>query len=394
MAKSRVIGSEHIEDARQRSRIVFEILPGDIVTALARETAVRLGIRLVDGPLEKPVSPRTDGNTALRRGLLRRSPKWVAPKPSTARGVRRLSKLALVGAGGVGSNIAHLAANADLADEIVLIDILPGAAAATAMDLNHASGINRTRARCIGGEDLALVAGADVIVVTAGRARGPGMTRADLIDINTRVIHSTAEIIKTQAQNAIVIVVTNPLDEMTVEMLRATGFPRERVLGMAGTLDSSRFRNALATAAGVMPADVDAFALGSHGDEMAPITSHARIKGRVLETFLSEDQIAACVKDAITGGGQVVALKKSGSATIAPAHSSIEVIDHIRGAKTGPVPVSVMLAGEFGIENVVLGVPAHLGKSGLVKVEEIKLTDDETQALHAAADAIRNRLGL
>ncbi len=394
MAKSRVIGSEHIDDARQRGRIVFEVLPGDIVTDLARETAVRLGIKLVDGPLEKPVSPRTDGNTALRRGLLRRSPKWVAPKPSQGRGVRRLGKLALVGAGGVGSNIAHLAANADLADEIVLIDILPGAAAATAMDLNHASGINRTQARCIGGEDLALVSGADVIVVTAGRARGPGMTRADLIDVNTRVIRSTAEVIKTQAPNAIVIVVTNPLDEMTVEMLRATGFPRERVLGMAGTLDSSRFRNALAMAAGVLPADVDAFALGSHGDEMAPITSHARIKGRVLETFLSEEQIAACVKDAISGGGQVVALKKSGSATIAPAHSSIELIDHIRGAKTGPVPVSVMLDGEFGIKNVVLGVPAHLGQNGLVKVEEIKLTDNETGALHAAADAIRNRLGL
>ncbi|MFT4961984.1 MAG: malate dehydrogenase, partial [Paracoccaceae bacterium] len=168
MAKSRVIGSEHIEDARQRSRIVFEILPGDIVTALARETAVRLGIKLVDGPIEKVVSPLTDGNTALRRGLLRRSPKWIAPKQVAGRGARRLTKLALVGAGGVGSNIAHLAANADLADEIVLIDIVPGSAAATAMDLNHASGITGTRARCIGGEDLALVSGADVIVVTAG----------------------------------------------------------------------------------------------------------------------------------------------------------------------------------------------------------------------------------
>lgn len=394
MAKSRVIGSEHIEDASQRGRIVFEILPGDIVTALARETAVRMGIKLVDGPIEKPVSPRTDGNTALRRGLLRRSPKWVAPKQVAGRGARRLTKLALVGAGGVGSNIAHLAANADLADEIVLIDILPGSAEATALDLNHASGITGTRARCIGGEDLALVSGADVIVVTAGRARGPGMTRADLIDVNTRVIHSTAAVIKTQAPNAIVIVVTNPLDEMTVEMLRATGFARERVLGMAGTLDSSRFRNALAMAAGVTPADVEAFALGSHGDEMAPIPSHARIKGRTLDIFLSDAQIKACIRDAITGGGQVVALRKSGSATIAPAHSTIELIDHIRGAKTGPVPVSVMLDGEFGIKNVVLGVPAHLGQSGLLKVEEIKLTHDETRALHAAAEAIRSRLGL
>ncbi|MCO4823522.1 MAG: malate dehydrogenase [Amylibacter sp.] len=391
---SRVIGTEHIEQARQRSRIVFEILPDDIVTDLARETAARLGIRLVDGPLEKPSLARTDGNTAMRCGLYRRGAKWAAPKPVTQRNVRRFAKVALVGAGGVGGNIAHLAAMADMADEITLIDIAPGMAAATALDLNHTSGITGVRARCVGGEDLAMVAGADVVVVTAGRARGPGMTRADLIDVNTRVIHAAAEAIKSNAPNAIVIVVTNPLDEMTVEMLRATGFPRERVLGMAGTLDSSRFRNALAMAAGVTPADVSAITLGSHGDEMAPITSLARIKGRALERFLSADQIADCVKDAITGGGQVVALKKSGSATIAPAHSSIELMDHIRGAKVGPVPASVMLEGEYGVSGVVLGVPAHLGQTGLVGVEELRLTPDETDALHGAAEAIRTRLGL
>ena len=239
---SRVIGTEHIEQARQRSRIVFEILPDDIVTDLARETAARLGIRLVDGPLEKPSVARTDGNTAMRRGLYRRGAKWAAPKPVTQRNVRRFAKVALVGAGGVGGDIAHLAALVGYGeDEITLIDIAPGMAAATALDLNHtiALGTTGVRARCVGGVDLAMVAGADVVVVTAGRARGPGMTRADLIDVNTRVIHAAAEAIKSNAPNAIVIVVTNPLDEMTVEMLRATGFPRERVLGMAGTLDSS-----------------------------------------------------------------------------------------------------------------------------------------------------------
>lgn len=394
MAQKRVIGAEALEDARQRGRNVFEVLPSDIVTAMAAETAARIGIKLVDGPIEKPNAPVTDGATALRRGLYRRSPRWIAPQASKSTQPRRLRKLALVGAGGVGANIAHLAANRDMADDITLIDIAPGVAEAMALDLNHASGITGTRARCTGGADLAMVAGADVIVVTAGRARGPGMTRADLIDVNARVMRSTAEVIKTQAPDAIVIVVTNPLDEMTVEMLRATGFPRERVLGMAGTLDSSRFRNALAMAAGVTPRDVTAFTLGSHGDEMAPIPSHARIKGRALNAFLTEEQIAACVKDAITGGGQVIALKKTGSATIAPAHASIELIDHIRGAVTGPVPVSVMLEGEFGIDGVVLGVPAHLGAGGLVAVDAIRLTDDETIALHAAADAIRTRLGL
>ena len=390
----RVIGADLIEDARQRSRVVFEVLPGDIVTDLARETAVRLGIRLVDGPLEKPAVVRTDGKTALRRGLYRRSPKWVAPAKTVQPRARRFSKLAMIGAGGVGGNVAHLAAMADMADEIALIDIAPGLAAATALDLNHASGITGARTRVTGGEYLALVAGADVVVVTAGRARGPGMTRADLIGTNARVMHAAAEAIKTQAPQAIVIVVTNPLDEMTLEMLQATGFPRERVLGMAGTLDSSRFRHALALAAGVTPADVQAITLGSHGDEMAPITSLARIKGRALERFLTQAQIAACTKDAVTGGGQVVALKKTGSATIAPAHATIEVMDHIRGARVGPVPVSVMLQGEYGISGVVLGVPAHLGASGLVSVEDLRLTNAEQQALAAAAEAIRGRLGL
>ncbi len=391
---SRIVGSEQIEDARQHSRIVFEILPNDIVTDLARETAARLGIKLVNGPLEKPMVVRTDGRTAMRRGLFRRSPKWVAPRSGVKRLVRRFSKIALVGAGGVGGNIAHLAAMADMAEEIALTDIAPGMAAAMALDLNHASGITGVRARCVGGEDLAMVSGADVVIVTAGRARSPGMTRADLIEVNARVIHAVGEAVKSSAPNAIVIVVTNPLDEMTVEMLRATGFPRERVLGMAGTLDSSRFRNALAIAAGVTPADVSAITLGSHGDEMAPITSLARIKGRRLERFLSDEQISACVQDAITGGGQVVAIKKSGSATIAPAHSSIELMDHIRGAKAGPVPVSVMLQGEYGVSGVVLGVPAHLGATGLVSVEELRLAPDETSALHSAAEAIRTRLGL
>ncbi len=394
MSENRVIGAEVIEDARKRGRLTFEVLPGDIVTSLASETAARVGINLLNGPIEKPAPLRSDGNTSMRRSLYRRSPKWVAPARNASTTARRFSKIALVGSGGVGSNIAHLAANADMADEIALIDIAPGVAAATALDLNHASGITGTRARVFGGEDLSLVAGANVIVVTAGRARLPGMSRADLIGANTRVIRSTAAVIRTLAPKAIVIVVTNPLDEMTVEMLRATGLPREQVLGMAGTLDSSRFRNALAMAAGVTPADVQAITLGSHGDEMAPITSLARIKGRALDAFLSQDQIDACVKDAITGGGQVVALRKTGSATIAPAHSTVELLDYVRGAKTGPIPVSVMLDGEYGLKNVVLGVPARLGACGLVSIENLRLSEAEMVALHSAAGAISERLGL
>ncbi len=389
---ARVIGSEAVEDARQRGRTVFEILPGDIVTEMARETAARIGIRLADGPIERPAPVRTDGTTAMRRVLYRRSARWAAPARTVQPRARRFSRLAIVGAGGVGGNIAHLAANADIAEEIVLIDIARGVAAAAALDLNHAAGITGAGARCLGSEDLGQVSGADAVVVTAGRARTPGMTRSDLMDANRRVIHAAAEAIRTQAPNAVVIVVTNPLDEMTAEMLRATGFPRERVLGMAGTLDSSRFRSALAAAAKVSPADVSAITLGSHGDEMAPILSLARIKGLPLSKFLSEDEIGACARDAVTGGGQVVALRRSGSATIAPAHATVEILDHVRGVRAGPVPVSVMLNGEYGVDGVVLGVPAHLGQTGLVRVEILNISETERTALRTAADAIRHRL--
>lgn len=393
MSGGRVIGTDVIEDARRRGRVIVEVMPDDIVTSLAAETAQRLGLKLVDGPIEMPEPARTDGATAMRRGLYRRAPKWQAASRAP-RKARRLGKLALIGAGGVGGNIAHLAAMRNIAEEIALIDIARGLAAATALDLNHTSGITGASVRCMGSETFDAVSGAEVVVVTAGRARGPGMSRADLIDVNARVIARAGEAIRSEAPNAVVIVVTNPLDEMTVEMLRATGFPRERVLGMAGTLDSSRFRFALAQAAGVGAADVEAFTLGSHGEEMAPIPSRAKIKGRPLDVFLSPDQIDACVQDAITGGGQVVALKKMGSATIAPAHASIELIDHMRGARTGPVPVSVMLSGEYGIDGVVLGVPAHLGQGGMIKVEELPITAEEQLALETAAEAIRIRLDL
>lgn len=389
--KRRVVGAEDIAAVRSRGRDAFELLAGDILTDAAAETAARLGVRLLDGPLARPAPPRTDGATNMARGLYRRGGRWRTPKPP-ARDARRLKRLALIGAGGVGAAIAHLAALADAAEDIALIDIAPGVAAATALDLNHASGITRSRARASGGEDLRAVAGAEVVVVTAGRPRTPGMSRADLIDVNARVIRMTAEAIGAGAPGAVVIVVTNPLDEMTMAMLRATGFPRERVLGMAGTLDSSRFRHALARAADVAPGDVEAVALGSHGAEMVPIPSRARIRGRPLDAILSAEEIAACVRDAVTGGGQVVALKKTGSATIAPAHAVMEMIEHVRGARAGPVPASVLLTGEYGIEGAALGVPCHLGPGGLISVEEWPLAEDERAALHAAAEAVRARI--
>lgn len=391
--QKRVIGAEHISDAHARGLLQIEVFPGDIVTALATESAQRLGIKLLDGPLPKANVHRTDGATAMRRSLYRRSPRWVAPSASSAkRRVHRFSKIALVGAGNVGCTIAQLAAHADLSAQITLIDLVPGLAESIALDLNHAAGITRSKAIADGGTDLTRVANADVVVVTAGRPRTPGMLRSDLIEINRRVIRKVGEAVKESAPDAIVIVVTNPLDEMTVEMLHATGFSRDKVLGMAGTLDSSRFRQALAQAASVNCADVEAMTLGSHGDEMAPVLSRARIKDRPLDVHLSADTIADSAQQAVAGGAAVVKLRRTGSAFIAPAYATLEILDHLRGARTGTVPVSVMLEGEYGINDVVLGVPCELGMQGLTGVQEITLNDQETQALHEAARAIKDRL--
>ncbi len=389
---ARVIATEQINATHQRGLRLFELLPGDIVTAQARETAQRLGVALLDGPLERPVAVRTDGATAMRRSLYRRNPGWRAPEHNKRATARRINRLALVGAGGVGANIAHLCASANSAQHIALIDITPGLAESIALDLRHTSGISRSSVSVVGGSDLSLVAGADVVVVTAGRPRTPGMTRADLIQTNRRVIMSTGQAIADHAPGAIVIVVTNPLDEMTVEMQRATGFDRSKIIGMAGTLDSSRFRQSIADAAKVAVADVEAVTLGSHGEEMVPVVSRATVRGRALSDWLTPQQIDDCVRTTIGGGGAVVALRRSGSATLAPAHATVELIDHIRGARAGAVPASVMLQGEYGIDGVVLGVMCQFGASGLLQIDEVSLSPQEQQALKDAATAIAGRL--
>ena len=388
----RVIGAEHVEGASRRGRRYLEVMPGAIVTDQARDSAARLRVDLRTGPLDRPAVPVPDGAAALVRGLYRRSPRWVAPRPPAGRNAIRFARVAVVGAGGVGANVAHLAANAGVAEEIVLVDVVPGLAESIALDLNHAAGVTRSRSAASGGADLALVADADVVVVAAGRARAPGMVRADLREANGRTVRAVAEAIRTAAPRAVVIMVSNPLDEMTAEALLATEFPRERVLGMAGTLDSARFREALARAAGTEVEDVEAMVLGSHGPEMVPVISRARIRGAPADRVLRPAQIEACAERTVAAGARVVALRKTGSASLAPAHATVEVLDHLRGARAGAVPVSVRLEGEYGLEGVVLGVPCRLGPRGLIEVEELPLADPEREALARSAKAIRTRV--
>lgn len=363
-----------------------------VVTPQALDIADNHGLRLIRGEEEPPPSAGVDPARAVARTLFRRNPRWVAPQ--TRRGVRptTFSRVAMVGAGMVGTTAAHVIGMQGIADEVVLIDVVPGLAAGTALDIEHASGITGSPTRARGGTSLSLVAGADVVVVTAGRPRTPGMTRADLISINGRVIRDVAEAIGQHAPEAVVIVVTNPVDEMTYELWRASGLPDEQVLGMAGTLDSSRFRNALAGAAGVRPRDVSGITLGSHGAEMVPVESSATIKGRPAIEVLGTDALRRCVRETVDGGAAVVALRRTGSAFIAPAHAVVEMLDAMRGATIEPLPVSAMLHGQFGVEGVFLGVPVRLGRGGVRQIEELRLTDAEEVALRNAAAAIRTRL--
>lgn len=390
---SRVIGAAHVERAGRLGKRVMEVLPGRIVTVQARESAARLRITLRDGPLERPTVPMPDGATTLRRVLYRRSPRWVAPKPTAGRAVTRFERLAIIGTGGVGGSLAHLAANANLAGMISLVDLVPGRAEAIALDLNHAAGLTHTECHVAGSTELTAVAESDVVVITAGRARAPGMSRADLTAANRRVVHAVAEAIRTSSPQAVVIVVTNPVEDLTWTVMQATEFPRERVLGMAGTLDSARFRQSLARAAEVPPADVEAMVLGCHGDEMVPIVSRATIQGRPIHQVLSAEQIAQCKRETIAAGGQVVALRRTGSAHLAPAHAVLEILEHMRGARTGPLPVTVQLANEYQLGDAILGVPVQLGRSGLIEVVELPLTGSEHDELRAAAAAVTARLG-
>jgi malate dehydrogenase len=385
--------SEHdVRVAAGRGHREMYVATDAVVTPQALEVADRLGVTVRHGDQPTVTPPTIDPARAVQRMLIRRSPRWVAPARRAGQSPTRFTRVAFVGSGMVGATAAHLTAISGMADELALIDVVPGLAAATALDLEHASGITGSSTRARGGTSLSMCAGADVVVVTAGRPRSPGMTRDALLEVNGRVIRDVAEAVAAHAPRAVVIVVTNPLDEMTFEFWRASGLPASQIIGMAGTLDSSRFRNALATAAGVTPRDVWAVALGSHGAEMVPVVSMATIKGRPVAEVLKPDLIDGCVTEAVNGGAAVVELRKTGSAFIAPAQAVVEVMDGLRGAIAEPLPVSAMLHGEYGIDDLFLGVRAHLARTGVVQVVQDPLDDAERRALSAAAESIRSRL--
>ena len=294
----------------------------------------------------------------------------------------------VIGAGNVGATTAQRIAEAGLAD-VVLIDIVEGLPQGKALDLAEAAPVLGHDCTVRGTNDYGDTAGSDVIVVTSGLARQPGMSRDDLLAKNAGIVRTVVSRAAAASPDAIIIVVTNPLDPMCHVALEASGFPSERVIGMAGVLDSARFRSFIAAELGVSVTNTHAFVLGGHGDTMVPLPRYSTVGGVPITELISPERIAALVDRTRNGGAEVVALLKSGSAFYAPAASVFQMVDAILNDRHMILPCAAFLDGPFGIDGLYVGVPVKLGRSGIEEVIIIELTDDEQQAFDASAASVR-----
>ncbi|HFC98756.1 MAG TPA: malate dehydrogenase [Thermosulfurimonas dismutans] len=305
-----------------------------------------------------------------------------------------MSKLAIIGAGAVGTSVAHWAAVKGMAEEIVLVDIVPDLARGKALDLAQGAPLEGFTGRILGTEDFSALSGSEVVIITAGRPRKPGMSREDLLRTNMEIVRSCAEEVRKYAPESILIVVTNPIDAMVYVAFRVTGFPRERVLGMAGVLDSARYRYFLAQALGVSPRDVQALVIGIHGDHMLPLVRLANVAGIPVTELLAPEKIEEIVERTRKGGGEIVSYLKTGSAFTTPGLATAEMAEAILRDQKRVLTCSVWLEGEFGLSGVFLGVPVVLGRGGLERILEFRLTEEERQALEASAQAVRSQIAL
>jgi malate dehydrogenase len=298
-------------------------------------------------------------------------------------------KITVVGAGNVGATAAQRVAEKNLARTVIMVDVAEGIPQGKALDQWQSGPIEGYDTRIVGANDYALAADSELFIVTAGIARKPGMSRDDLVKTNAGIVKSVGEQIKQVAPKAIVIVVSNPLDVMCYVMRQATGFPRERVIGMAGVLDTARYRAFLSEAAGVSVEDIQAMVLGSHGDTMVPLISTTTVSGIPITQFIDRATLDKIVDRARNGGAEIVAHLKTGSAYYAPSAAAVQMAEAIVLDKKRVLPCSAWLQGEFGLTDVYCGVPCLLGRKGLEKIIDIPLSDDERAALHKSAEAVR-----
>jgi len=305
-------------------------------------------------------------------------------------------KIALIGAGNIGGSLAHLAALKGLGD-IVLFDVVEGVPQGKALDLSQCGPVEGFDAKIIGTNDYKDIAGADVIIVTAGVARKPGMSRDDLLGINLKVMKAVGEGIRDHAPDAFVICITNPLDAMVWALREFSGLPHNKVVGMAGVLDSARFSHFLAEEFNVSVQDVNTFVLGGHGDTMVPVLEYSTVSGipvsdMIAMGFSTKEKIDEIVKRTRGGGGEIVALLKTGSAYYAPATSGIAMAEAYLYDQKRIMPCATYLSGEYGVDNLYVGVPTVIGAGGVEKVVEAKLSDEAKANLQVSVDAVKELL--
>ena len=302
------------------------------------------------------------------------------------------NRITVVGAGHVGATCAQRLAEKELAREVVLIDIVEGIPQGKGLDQWETAPIEGFDSQVIGTNDYEAAADSEIFIVTAGIARKPGMSRDDLLKTNAGIVESVSNEIAGVAPDSIIIMVSNPLDVMAYVAMQTTGFPKERVIGMAGILDTARYRSFISLELGVSVEDIQALVLGGHGDTMVPLVSYTSISGIPLTQFLGEDRIEALIERTRKGGGEIVGHLKTGSAYYAPSAAAVQMAEAIVKDKRRILPCAAYLEGEYGHEGIFLGVPCQLGKGGLQRIIEVELTESEAEALANSAGAVQETI--
>lgn len=300
-----------------------------------------------------------------------------------------VNKITVVGAGNVGATTAQRLAEKELARTVVMVDVAEGIPQGKGLDQWESAPIEGFDSRIIGTNSYEETVGSDIVVITAGIARKPGMSRDDLLNTNAGIVKQVSEQIKKTSPNSILIIVSNPLDVMSYVAMQVTGFPRERVLGMAGVLDTARYRSFLAEAADVSVRDIQAMVLGGHGDTMVPLISYTSVSGIPITQLISKEKLDAIVARTRTGGGEIVKHLKTGSAYYAPSSAAVQMCEAIARDQKRILPCAAWLQGEYGLRDLFLGVPCKLGRAGLEKIYEVELSAEERTALAASAEAVR-----
>jgi len=298
-------------------------------------------------------------------------------------------KITVIGAGNVGASTAQRLVDRALANEVVLVDILEGIPQGKALDIYEATPVEKVDVKVVGSTTYDETAGSDIVVITAGIPRKPGMSRDDLMNTNTAIMKSCTEAVAAKSPNAILVIVANPLDVMTYVAMKVSGFPRTRVIGMAGVLDTARFRTFIAMELKVSVEDVNAFVLGGHGDSMVPLPRYSAVSGIPITELLSKDAVERLVKRTRDGGIEIVNYLKTGSAYYAPSSSAVAMVESIVKDKKRILPCAVWLQGEYGISDTVAGVPVKLGRDGVEEIVQVKLNEEEQAALNRSAADVK-----